>query len=117
MGSLSLLLDRTTAYSKTCVKRSLPKRPKIGFHDQLLLIADQKHCRMLQGENSAILSTFIKLPFVIKILVLFIYEWLFYTGLLYIKIHMSQHMRFWYLSHCQTAKTHKLARAFTADIH
>ena len=31
-------------------------------------------------EHSAILSTFIKLPFVIKIFVLSIFEWLFYTG-------------------------------------
>ena len=35
---------------------------------------------MLQGEHSAILSTFIKLPFVIKIFVLSIFEWPFYTG-------------------------------------
>ena len=33
----------------------------------------------VQGEHSAILSTFIKLPFVIKIFVLFIFEWPFYT--------------------------------------
>ena len=32
------------------------------------------------GEHSAILSTFIKLPFVIMISVLSIYEWPFYTG-------------------------------------
>ena len=32
-----------------------------------------------QGEHSAILSTFIKLPFVIKIFVLSIIEWPFYT--------------------------------------
>ena len=38
---------------------------------------------MLQGEHSEILSTFIKLPFVIKI-VLSIFEWPFKTGLLYI---------------------------------
>ena len=31
-------------------------------------------------EHSAILSTFIKLPFVIKIFVLSIFEWPFYTG-------------------------------------
>ena len=31
-------------------------------------------------EHSAILSTFIKLPFVIKIFVLSNFEWLFYTG-------------------------------------
>ena len=35
---------------------------------------------MLQWEDSAILLTFIKLPFVIKIFVLSIFEWLFYTG-------------------------------------
>ena len=32
------------------------------------------------GEHSAILSTFIKLPFVIKMFVMSIFEWLFYTG-------------------------------------
>ena len=35
---------------------------------------------MLQGEHSAILWTFIKLPFVIKIFVLSIFEWSFKTG-------------------------------------
>ena len=35
---------------------------------------------MLQREHSAILSTFIKLPFVIKIFVLSIFDWPFYTG-------------------------------------
>ena len=35
---------------------------------------------MLQGEHSAILSIFIKLPFVNKIFVLSIFEWPFYTG-------------------------------------
>ena len=35
---------------------------------------------MPQVEHSAILSTFIKLPIVIKIFVLFIIEWPFYTG-------------------------------------
>ena len=67
-------------YSKTCVKRQLSKRQKIGFQDQLSLNAGQKYCRMLQGEHSAILSTFIKLPFVIKTLILSIFESLFYTG-------------------------------------
>ena len=64
-------------YSKTCVKRPLSKRPKIGFQDQLSLNAGQKYCTMLQ--HSAILSTFIKLPFVIKIFVLSIFEWSYYT--------------------------------------
>ena len=34
-------------------------------------------------EHSAMLLTFIKLPFVIKLFVLSIFERLFYTGLLY----------------------------------
>ena len=69
-----------TFYSKTCVIRLLSKRPKIAFQDQLSLNAGQKHCRMLQGEHSAILSTFINLPFVIKTFALSIFEWPFYTG-------------------------------------
>ena len=40
---------------------------------------------MLQGEHSAILSAFIKLPFVIKIFVLSIFEWPFTQVLLYMK--------------------------------
>ena len=35
---------------------------------------------MLQGEHSVIRLTFIKLPFVIKIFVLSIFEWPFETG-------------------------------------
>ena len=42
--------------------------------------AGQKYCRMLQWEHSAILLTFIKLPFAIKIFVLSIFEWLLKTG-------------------------------------
>ena len=67
-------------YSETCVKRPLSKRPEIGFQDQLLLNAGQKYCRMLPLEHSAILLTFVKLPFDIKIFVLSIFEWPFYTG-------------------------------------
>ena len=62
-----------------------PKRPKIVFQDQLLLNAGQKYCR-LQGEHFAILSTFIKLPFVIKIFVLSILEWQLYTGFTVVSI-------------------------------
>ena len=56
------------------------KRPKIGFQDQVSLNAGQKYCRMLQGEHSAILSTFVKLQFVIKIFVLSIFDWPLKTG-------------------------------------
>ena len=68
------------------------KRPKIGIQDQLLLNVGQKYCRMLQGEHSSILSTFIKLPFVIKTFVLSIFEWPFYTG-------FTQVLLFFYLRH------------------
>ena len=57
------------------------RRPKIGFQDQLSLNAGQKYCKMLQGEHSALLLTFITLPFVIKIFVLSIFEWPLKTGL------------------------------------
>ena len=67
-----LIGEECSMYSKTCVKRPLSKRPTIGFQGQLSLNAGQKYCRMLQGEHSAILSTFIKLPFVIKVFFLFL---------------------------------------------
>ena len=35
---------------------------------------------MLQGKHSALLSTFIKLQFVLKMIVLSFLEWPFYTG-------------------------------------
>ena len=57
-------------YSKTCLKRPLKKKTKIGFQYQFLLNAGQKYCRMLPLEHSAILLTFIKLPFVNKNFVL-----------------------------------------------
>ena len=73
-------MHASNAYSITCLKRPLSKRPKIGFQDLLTLNAGQKFCRMLQGEHSAILLTFIKLPFVIKIFVFSIFEWPLKTG-------------------------------------
>ena len=62
------------------VLSGLSKRTKIGFKDRLSLNAGQKFCRMLQREHSAILSSFIKLPFVIKIFILSIFEWPLKTG-------------------------------------
>ena len=47
---------------------------------KVLLNVGQKYYRLLQGEHSVILLTFIKLPFVIKIFVLSIFEWPFYSG-------------------------------------
>ena len=67
-------------YSKTCLKWPLKKKTKIGFQDSLSLNAGQTYCRMLQGEHSAIRLTCIKLPFVIKIFALSIFEWPLKTG-------------------------------------
>ena len=76
-NSLQKLIDGRFALKVQIIEESLSfkrghskRRPKIGFQYQLLLNAGQKYCRMLQGEHSAILSTFIKLPFIIKIFVL-----------------------------------------------
>ena len=52
--------------------------------EQILVV--KTNYRLMQGKSiaecspSAILSTFIKLPFVIKIFILSIFEWPFYTG-------------------------------------
>ena len=40
----------------------------------------KKYYRMLQGEHSAILSTFIKIQIAIKVFVLSIFEWPLKTG-------------------------------------
>ena len=65
---------------KTFLKRPLKNRQNFGFEEKLSLNAGQMCCRMLQGEHSTTLLTFIKLPFVIKIFVLSVFEWPFYTG-------------------------------------
>ena len=67
-------------YSKTCVKRQLKHRQNKEFNNNWKLNEGLKYCRMLPLEHSAILLTCIKLPFVIKIFVLSIFEWPIYTG-------------------------------------
>ena len=51
-------------FSVSTVKPALrghsKRGPKTGFQDRLSLYAGHKYGRMLQGEHSAILSTFIK---------------------------------------------------------
>ena len=66
-------------YRKNLCKTATLKISKIGFQDQLSLNAGQKYCRMLQAAFCNTL-TFIKLSFIIKMFVLSIFEWLFYTG-------------------------------------
>ena len=77
-------------YSETCLKRPLSKRLKNGFKDKFSLNADQKYCRTLQGEHSAVhvLSTCITLLFVIKIFVLSNFEWLLNTGFIANDLHV-----------------------------
>ena len=67
-------------YSKTCLKLPLKNNTKMDFQYQVSLNAGQKYCRILQGEHSEILSTFIKLPFSIKTFVLSIFKWPLKTG-------------------------------------
>ena len=67
-------------YSKTCLRRPLKIRPKIGFQDRLLLKCRSKVLQNAPREHSAILSALIKLPFVFKSFVLSIFEWLLRTG-------------------------------------
>ena len=64
---------------KNLCKTPLSKGPKFGFQDQISLNAGQMYCRVLQGEHAAILLTFSKLQFVIKIFVWSNFEWPFYT--------------------------------------
>ena len=75
-----IIIVNLFAYTVKPVLSGHSKKTKIGFQDQLSLNVGQKYCRMLQGEHSAILSTFIKLPFVVKAFVLSIFVWPFYTG-------------------------------------
>ena len=49
---------------------------------------------MLQGEHSAILSTFIKLPSVIKAIVLSIFEWPLKTGFTVNSLHLYCTLKF-----------------------
>ena len=67
-----------TLYSKTCVKRPLSKSPKFGGCKTNYHLMQVKS--ITEGKHSAILSTFIKLPFVIKTFVLSIFEWPLYKG-------------------------------------
>ena len=76
----SLSVKYKTCTVKPVLRGHSKRRPKVIFEDRLSLNAGQKYCRMLHQEHSAILLTFIMLPFVIKTFVLYIFEWPFYTG-------------------------------------
>ena len=77
-------------YTVNLFKTATLKKTENWFSRPITINAFQKYCRMLQGEHSAILSTFIKLPFVIKISVLSNFEWPFYAGFLYSDCRLKQ---------------------------
>ena len=66
--------------SKTCVKWLLSK-------DQKLVFKTNHRLMQVKREHSAIHSTFIKLPFVIKIFLLSVFEWSFYTCFTLLQLH------------------------------
>ena len=68
-------------YSKAFLKWPLKKK-------QLSLNAGQKYCRMLQGEHSAILLTFIKLSLLLRSLFFVFFEWLLKTCFTVLTIYM-----------------------------
>ena len=83
-GHTHLLLNTILMIIPNAVKPVLSgkskRKPKIIFQDRLSLNAGQKYFRMLLWEQTAILSTFIKLPFANKTFVLSIFEWPLKTG-------------------------------------
>ena len=110
MATLSIVLS-------TVLNGHSKKGRKICFQNQLLLNAGQKYCRMLQGEHSAILSTFIKLPFVIKTFVLSMFELLFfyigYTVYFKLCFHINVKLKFLPYSHQSTTPNGKLHEFIT----
>ena len=78
--TVTTCLSKTCLYlSKTCLKRSLKKKTKMVFRTDYRLM-QVKSIAECSGEHSAILSTFIKLNFVIRIAVSSILEWPLKTG-------------------------------------
>ena len=67
-------------YSKTRVKRPPSKDRKLVLKTNNCLIQVKSIAECSIGEHSAILLTFIKLPFTNKIFVLSVFEWPLYTG-------------------------------------
>ena len=79
--ALAAGIHKVRRYTVKPAFRGYSKRtPKVIFNTNYGLNAGQKKCRMLQGEHSAILSTFIKLPYTIKTFVLSIFKWPLKTG-------------------------------------
>ena len=84
----SAQLLKVTYTVKPVLSSHSKRTPKLFFQYGLSLNAGQKYCRMLQGEHSEMLSSFIKLPFVFKTFVLFIFEWPLKTGFTVSQIYL-----------------------------
>ena len=72
-------------WPQVCLSGHSKRRPKLGFKTEYCLlqvksIAECSPSEYSKGDHSAILLTFIKLPFVIKSFVLSIFEWPLKTG-------------------------------------
>ena len=63
-------LNNVTELGDNCIQNLFRRHVAFASALELSLNAGQKYCKMLQGEHSAILLTFIRPPFVIKIFVL-----------------------------------------------
>ena len=61
-------------------KIATPKKTELVFKTDYHLMQVKSIAECSKEEHSAILSTFIKLPYVIQILILSIFEWPFYTS-------------------------------------
>ena len=96
IGNPWIDISQICAQKNLCKTGILKKTENWFSRPELLLNADQKYCRMLQGEHSAILSTCIKLPFINYIFVLSFFEWPFYTGFT-VAMNVGV-MKNWYIS-------------------
>ena len=74
-----LLPSDKNVYCKTCLKRPLKNKIKIWFPRPIITKCRSKVLQNAPREHSAILSTFITLPFVFKTFVLSIFKWLLKT--------------------------------------
>ena len=98
--AISLRKDSTDMpYSKPCVTRPLSKRPKIGFQDHLSLSAGQSIAECPKGSILKYIRPSLSYHFVIKIFVLSIFKWPFYTDftvctlIFYISTSISFHKK------------------------
>ena len=69
------------AYSKTCLKQPLKKKTKNCFSRQIIAKCKSKVLQNAPREHFAILSTFIKVPFVFKTFILSFFEWSLKAGI------------------------------------